>query len=234
MGLDDLKPFNPREKVIEFLLEDDQKAKRLVDLTVKGFAEETSRESPAPGGGSISAYMGALGAALGTMVANLSSHKRGWDEHWREFSEWADQGQKIMSELLILVDKDTDAFNGLMSAFGMPRGNDEEKRLRSEAIQRATLFATQVPLETMKTAFQGFGICRAMALTGNPASASDAGVGALAIRAAVRGACLNVKINAASLKDRPTAERLVFEANDIALKADLEEKEITRIVEEKI
>ena len=234
MGLDDLKPFNPREKVIEFLLEDDQKARRLVDLTVKGFAEETSRESPAPGGGSISAYMGALGAALGTMVANLSSHKRGWDEHWREFSEWADQGQKIMAELLVLVDKDTDAFNGLMSAFGMPRGNDEEKRLRSEAIQRATLFATQVPLETMKTAFQGFGICRAMALTGNPASASDAGVGALAIRAAVRGACLNVKINAASLKDRPTAERLVFEANDIALKADLEEKEITRIVEEKI
>ena len=234
MGLDDLKPFNPREKVIEFLLEDDQKARRLVDLTVKGFAEETSRESPAPGGGSISAYMGALGAALGTMVANLSSHKRGWDEHWREFSEWADQGQKIMAELLVLVDKDTDAFNGLMSAFGMPRGNDEEKRLRSEAIQRATLFATQVPLETMKTAFRGFGICRAMALTGNPASASDAGVGALAIRAAVRGACLNVKINAASLKDRPTAERLVFEANDIALKADLEEKEITRIVEEKI
>ena len=234
MGLDDLKPFNPREKVIEFLLEDDQKARRLVDLTVKGFAEETSRESPAPGGGSISAYMGALGAALGTMVANLSSHKRGWDEHWREFSEWADQGQRIMAELLVLVDKDTDAFNGLMSAFGMPRGNDEEKRLRSEAIQRATLFATQVPLETMKTAFRGFGICRAMALTGNPASASDAGVGALAIRAAVRGACLNVKINAASLKDRPTAERLVFEANDIALKADLEEKEITRIVEEKI
>jgi glutamate formiminotransferase/formiminotetrahydrofolate cyclodeaminase len=234
MGLNDLKPFNPREKVIEFLLEDDDKAKRLVDLTVKGFAEETSRESPAPGGGSISAYMGALGAALGVMVANLSSHKRGWDNRWKEFSDWAEKGQRILDELLVLVDRDTDAFNGLMSAFGMPKGNDEEKRLRSEAIQQATLYATQVPLETMKTSYRGFEICRAMAETGNPASASDAGVGALAIRAAVRGACLNVKINAASLKDRQTADRLIAEANELVLKADAEEAAITRIVEDKI
>lgn len=234
MGLNDLKPFNPREKVIEFLLEDEDKTRHLTDLTVKGFAEETSRESPAPGGGSISAYMGALGAALGVMVANLSSHKRGWDERWKEFSDWAEKGQLIMDELLVLVDRDTDAFNGLMSAFGMPKGNEEEKRLRSEAIQQATLYATEIPLETMKVSFRGFEICRAMALTGNPASASDAGVGALAIHAAVRGACLNVKINAASLKDRQTAERLVAEANELVGKADAEETAITQIVEEKI
>jgi len=234
MGLNDLKPFNPHEKVIEFLLEGEDKTQRLADLSLKGFAEETSRESPAPGGGSISAYMGALGAALGAMVANLSSHKRGWDNRWKEFSDWAEEGQRIMNDLLVLVDRDTDAFNALMSAFGMPKGNDEEKRLRSEAIQRATLYATQVPLETMKASYRGFALCRAMAKTGNPASASDAGVGALAIRAAIRGACLNVKINAASLKDRKAADRLIAEANELIRKADAEEAEITRIVEEKI
>ena len=209
MGLDDLKPFNPREKVIEYLLEDaEEKGKqKLVDLTVKGFAEETSRESPAPGGGTIAAYMGALGAALGTMVANLSSHKAGWDERCPEFSVWADKGQALMAELLHLVDEDTEAFNRIMAAFGMPKKTDEDKAARSKAIQEATLYAAQVPLQTMKASMQVFDICRAMAEEGNPNSVSDAGVGALAARAAVLGAALNVKINAGQLKDREQADR---------------------------
>ena len=236
MGLDDLKPFNAREKVIEYMLEDAETAgqKRLIDLTVKGFAEETSRESPAPGGGTISAYMGALGAALGTMVANLSSHKRGWDDRWQEFSGWADKGQRLMTELLHLVDEDTEAFNRIMAAFGMPKGNDEEKAARSQAIQDATLYATQVPLHTMKASFEAFAICRAMAVEGNPNSVSDAGVGALAARAAVLGAGLNVKINAAGLKDRPTAEGLIAEADKLIAKANAEEMEIMDIVSKKI
>jgi glutamate formiminotransferase/formiminotetrahydrofolate cyclodeaminase len=235
MGLDDLKPFNPREKVIEFLMEDDAaEAKKLVNLTVKGFAEETSRESPAPGGGTIAAYMGALGAALGTMVANLSSHKRGWDDRWNEFSAWADKGQVLMTELLHLVDEDTEAFNEIMKAFGMPKGTDEEKAARSAAIQAATLYATQVPLKTMKASFRAFEICEAMAKEGNPASVSDAGVGALAARAAVQGACLNVKINAASLKDREQAESLIAEANAIAQQANEKEQSIMKIVESKL
>ena len=234
MGLADLKPFNPREKVIEYLLEDENKTDRLIDLTVKGFADETSRESPAPGGGTIAAYMGALGAALGTMVANLSSHKPGWDARWEEFSNWADKGQKIQTELMALVDEDTEAFNRIMSAFGMPKGTDEEKALRSAAIQDATLYATQVPLHTMKASYNVFELCRAMAEEGNPNSVSDAGVGALAARAAVLGAGLNVKINAAGLKDRATADKLVAEANELIAKANSEEAEILRIVESKM
>ena len=234
MGLADLKPFNPREKVIEYLLEDENKTYRLIDLTVKGFADETSRESPAPGGGTIAAYMGALGAALGTMVANLSSHQPGWDARWEEFSNWADKGQKIQTELMALVDEDTEAFNRIMSAFGMPKGTDEEKALRSAAIQDATLYATQVPLHTMKASYHVFELCRAMAEEGNPNSVSDAGVGALAARAAVLGAGLNVKINAAGLKDRATADKLVAEANELIAKANSEEAEILRIVESKM
>ena len=235
MGLSDLKPFNPREKVIEFLLEDAQtESKKLIDLTVKGFAEETSRESPAPGGGTISAYMGALGAALGTMVANLSSHKAGWDARWKEFSEWADKGQAIQTELLHLVDEDTEAFNRIMEAFGLPKKTDEEKAARSEAIQAATLYATEVPLHTMKASFKAFEICKAMAAEGNPNSVSDAGVGALAARAAVLGAGLNVKINAASLKDRTSADKLIAEANELIAKANEEEKAIMEIVESKL
>ena len=234
MGLDDLKPFNPREKVIEFLLEDENKTAKLVDLTVKGFAEETSRESPAPGGGTISAYMGALGAALGTMVANLSSHKAGWDARWNEFSQWADKGQELMTELLHLVDEDTEAFNRIMAAFGMPKKTDEEKEARSAAIQEATLYATEVPLQTMKASYKAFDICRAMAEEGNPNSVSDAGVGALAARAAVLGAGLNVKINAGSLKDKATADKLIGEANELIVKANEAEKEIIAIVESKL
>ncbi|GAA2998531.1 MULTISPECIES: glutamate formimidoyltransferase [Prevotella] len=234
MGLDDLKEFNPREKVIEFLLEDAQKSEKLIDLTVKGFADETSRESPAPGGGTISAYMGALGAALGTMVANLSSHKAGWDARWEEFSNWADKGQMVQAELMMLVDEDTEAFNRIMEAFGLPKGTDEEKAARSAAIQAATLFATEVPLHTMKASYKVFEICKAMAEEGNPNSVSDAGVGVLAARAAVLGAGLNVKINAAGLKDRATADKLVGEANELIKKANEQEAEIMKIVEEKL
>ena len=235
LGLSDLKPFNPREKVIEYLLEDENgDDKALVKMTVKGFAEEPSRESPAPGGGSVAAYMGALGAALGTMVANLSSHKPGWDDRWEEFSRWADKGQALSDELLVLVDEDTRAFNKIMEAFGLPKKTDEDKRLRSEAIQAATLFATQVPLQTMQAAFGAFELCQAMAEQGNPNSVSDAGVGALAARAAVLGAGLNVKINAASLKDRETADKMIAEAEQLIAEAQKKEAEIIGIVERKI
>ncbi len=234
MGLDDLKPFHPEEKVIEYLLEAENKKKRLIDMTCKGFAEETASESPAPGGGSISAYMGALGAALGTMVANLSSHKAGWDDRWEEFSDWAEQGQALLHELLHLVDEDTEAFNCIMAVFAMPKSTDEEKAARSAALQEATLYATQVPLRTMKAAVKVFPLVGAMASEGNPNSVSDAGVGALAARSAVLGACLNVKINAAGLKDRATADALVAEAETLAAEAVRREAEVLRIVEQKI
>ena len=234
MGLSDLAPFKPEEKVIEYLLEAENKKNRLIDLTCKGFAEETASESPAPGGGSISAYAGALGAALGTMVANLSSHKAGWDARWEEFSDWADKGQALMSELLMLVDEDTEAFNRIMDVFAMPKGTDAEKAARSKALQEATLYATQVPLRTMKASVKVFDIVKAMAAQGNPNSVSDAGVGALMARSAVLGAMLNVKINAAGLKDRSVAEELIGEAERIAREAEKLEKEVLEIVHEKI
>ena len=237
MSLDDLRPFNPHEKVIEYLMEDPQQQalkERLVRMTLKGFADETASESPAPGGGSISAYMGALGAALGTMVANLSAHKRGWDDRWKEFSEWAEKGQGIMKELVGLVDEDTAAFDRIMAAFGLPKGTDEEKAARAEAIEEATLYASQVPLRTMKASFKVFEVARAMATEGNPNSVSDAGVGALAARSAVLGACLNVKINALGLKDKEKAATMIAEAEGIAAKAVEEEKEILDIVNSKI
>lgn len=234
MGLDDLKPFKPEEKVIEYLLEAQVEKKRLIDMTCKGFAEETASESPAPGGGSISAYMGALGAALGTMVANLSSHKAGWDDRWEEFSDWAEKGQTVMQELLHLVDEDTAAFNRIMAVFAMPRSTDEEKAVRSAALQEATLYATEVPLRTMRAALAVFPIVRAMAEEGNPNSVSDAGVGALAARSAVFGARLNVRINAAGLKDRAKADALTAEADAIAAEAARLETEVLEIVERKI
>jgi len=234
MGLGDLKPFVPEEKVIEYLLEAEVANKRLIDMTCKAFAHETASESPAPGGGSISAYMGALGAALGAMVANLSAHKAGWDERWEEFSDWADRGQALLSELLHLVDEDTAAFNRIMDVFAMPKSTDEEKAARSEALQAATLYATQVPLRTMKAAVQVFDLVQAMAAEGNPNSVSDAGVGALAARSAVLGACLNVKINAAGLKDRAAADALVAEAEALAAEARRREKEVLALVESKI
>ena len=236
MGLGNLKPFNPEEKVVEYILEaEEQKGvKKLVDMTCTGFAEETASESPAPGGGSISAYMGALAAALGTMVANLSSHKAGWDDRWEYFSNWADNGMAVMNELLYLVDEDTAAFNKIMDVFGMPKGTEEEKAARAEAMEVATLYATQVPLRTMKAAYKAFDVVRAMAEEGNPNSVSDAGVGALAARSAVMGACLNVKINAAGLKDRAMADALVKEAEEIQTAAQKAEAEILAVVESKI
>ena len=237
MGLDDLKPFNPKEKVIEFLLEDEKEKaekERLTRMSCKAFATETASESPAPGGGSISAYMGALGAALGTMVANLSAHKRGWDSRWKEFSDWADKGQEVMKELLALVDEDTAAFNGIMSALSMPKSSEKEKAEREEALEKATLYATEVPLRTMIASAKVFPIVRNMALEGNPNSVSDAGVGALAARSAVLGARLNVRINAAGLKDRETAEKLCAQAEEIARQAIEAEAEILEIVNSKI
>lgn len=234
MGLDDLKPFKPEEKVIEYLLEAQVEKKRLIDMTCKEFAEETASESPAPGGGSISAYMGAQGAALGTMVANLSSHKAGWDDRWEEFSDWAEKGQTVMQELLHLVDEDTAAFNRIMAVFAMPKSTDEERAARSAALQEATLYATEVPLRTMRAALAVFPIVRAMAEEGNPNSVSDAGVGALAARSAVFGARLNVRINAAGLKDRAKADALTAEADAIAAEAARLEAEVLEIVGQKI
>ena len=237
MGLDDLKPFEPKEKVIEYLIEDEATAaakERLVRMTCKGFANETASESPAPGGGSISAYMGALGAALGTMVANLSSHKAGWDARWKEFSDWADKGQAVMNRLLALVDEDTAAFDKIMAALGMPKGSDEEKAARAAALEAATLYATEVPLKTMKASLEVFPIVKAMATEGNPASVSDAGVGALAARSAVLGAQMKVRINAAGLADKAAAEKLCAEAAEIAAAAIAAEAEVLEIVNAKL
>ncbi len=229
MGLDELKPFNPEEKVIEYIIAEKNDSS-LVEMTCRGFADETASESPAPGGGSISAYMGALAAALGTMVANLSSHKAGWDERWKEFSDQADQGRVLQDQLIHLVDEDTEAFNRIMAALGMPKSTDEEKASRRAALQEATLYATQVPLQTMKAAYATFDLLESMARTGNPASVSDAGVGALAAEAAVQGAGLNVRINAAGLADRAAAAALAAEAAAIATKAAARRAEILEIV----
>lgn len=229
LGLDDLAPFNAEEKVIEYLIAD--KSPKLVDMTCEGFAEETASESPAPGGGSVSAYMGSLGSALGTMVANLSAHKPGWDDRWEYFAKYAEEGHAIMEELIHLVDEDTAAFNEIMAVFGMPKSTPEEKAARAAAMEKATLYATEVPLRTMRCAFKAFDVLAAMVENGNPNSVSDAGVGALAVRAAVLGAMLNVKINAAGLKDREAADRLVGEANEIAAKAKALEAELMEKVE---
>ncbi len=235
MGLDELKPFKPEEKVIEYMLEaKEETGKKLTDMTLTAFADETSSESPAPGGGSISAYMGALGAALGTMVANLSAHKAGWDDRWEEFSDAAEKGRGIQDRLIHLVDEDTEAFNRIMAVFAMPKGSPEEKAARAAALEEATLYATEVPLRTMKTSFETFDLLEDMAEKGNPASVSDVGVGALAARSAVFGAWLNVKINAAGLKDREAATRLLDEAEAIANAAAERETKILAKVNEVI
>ena len=237
MGLEDLRPFDVREKVIEFLIEDEEekaRKERLVRMSCKAFAEETSSESPAPGGGSISAYMGALGAALACMVANLSAGKRGWESRWKEFSDWAEEAQQLMKELLALVDEDTAAFNRLMGAMRMPKSSPEQIEERDAAIEAATLYAGEVPLRTMKTAVKAFPLLRRMAEEGNPNSVSDAGVGALAARSAVLGAQLNVKINASSLKNRDDASRLLAEAEAVAADAIKAEEDILNIVNGKI
>lgn len=232
MGLDELAPFKPEEKVVEYLVAPANGARRLTDMTCAEFADETASESPAPGGGSISAYMGALAAALGTMVANLSAHKAGWDERWKEFSDQADRGQELLSRLLHLVDEDTEAFNRIMDAFKLPKSTPEEKEARKQAIEAATLYATQVPLQTMEAAVETFPLLESMARTGNPASVSDAGVGALAARSAVLGAQLNVRINAAGLADRAEADRLTTRAAEIAALAISSEAKVLEAVNE--
>jgi glutamate formiminotransferase / formiminotetrahydrofolate cyclodeaminase len=233
LGLDELSPFDPKKRIIEYLLDEGSPAK-LVDFSVRKFTEETASESPAPGGGSVAALTGALGASLGTMVANLSSHKRGWDDRWEEFSGWAEKGKYYYSALLRCVDEDTRAFNRLMDTFGLPKNTPEEKTLRKESIQAATLNAMLVPLKVMQLASGSMEVLKAMSETGNPNSVSDAGVGALCARTAVRGAWLNVKINAGGLNDREKAGEIMNEAASIAEQAEILEKEILEIVEEKM
>ena len=233
LGLDDLKPFIPKERIIEYLLENPSD-KKLVGMSIEGFANETASESPAPGGGSVAAAMGAFGISLATMVANLSSHKAGWDERWEEFSDWAEKGQKIKDELLFLIDEDTRAFNKIMDAFSLPKGSDEEKAARTNAIQDATKYAIEIPFRVMKRAFESMDIIKAMAETGNPNSVTDAGVGALAARSAVIGAWLNVKINAGGLNDKEFLNSILLQGEEIVAKTQMLENEILEIVKVKI
>jgi glutamate formiminotransferase/formiminotetrahydrofolate cyclodeaminase len=233
MGLDELGSFDPQDKIIEYQLRKGEDME-LVDLSLKAFMEETASESPAPGGGSVSAYMGALGAALASMVANLSSHKRGWDERWEEFSNWAEQGKAIQESLLRLVDADTRAFKGIMAAFGLPKKSAEEQQQRKAAIEAATLHAIQVPFEVMKVANQGFEMAHAMAETGNPNSVSDAGVGALALHACVEGAWLNVKINSGELAEHPEVLHILAEGEGLRHQSEAHKKNILKMVNEKL
>jgi glutamate formiminotransferase/formiminotetrahydrofolate cyclodeaminase len=233
MGLDELAPFDPSKKIIEYVLQEDQ-SKSLINMKLNAFADETASESPAPGGGSISAYVASLGVSLGTMVANLSSHKKGWDDQWETFSIWAEKGQQLKTELLNLVDEDTNAFNKIMDAFGLPKNTEEEKLARSQAIQDATLYATEIPLLTMQKSVACLPLIKEMVKIGNPNSVTDAGVGALCIRTAVYGACLNVKINASGLKDKAMAEKLINEATALLQHTLSEEVEILKMVDERM
>ena len=232
LGLDELAPFTPEERIIEYRLRDTGLS-RLVGMTVRGFADETASESAAPGGGSVAALVGAFAASLGTMVANLSAHKRGWDERWEEFSQWAERGQRLKDELLRLVDADTRAFDQVMTALAMPKATDTEKAARAAALERANLGALEVPWQVMQVVSGTFDLLEAMARDGNPASASDAGVGALCARAAIRGAWLNVLTNAGGIKDRETVERILAEGRTLEQAAAAREAEILSIVEAK-
>jgi glutamate formiminotransferase/formiminotetrahydrofolate cyclodeaminase len=233
MGLDDLGPFNPAERIIEYMLAGEADS-RLVKMTLSDFADETASESPAPGGGSIAAYVGSLGISLATMVANLSSHKKGWDDRWREFSEWAERGQQLKAELLSLVDADTAAFNQVMHAFALAKNSPEEKKIRTEAIQTATRYAMEIPFKVMQASWSSMEIIKAMAETGNPNSVSDAGVGALCARSAVMGAFMNVRINATGCEDKDFAGQMISEGHLIQQKTIELEQEILAIVNEKI
>ncbi len=233
MGLDELAPFKPEERVIEYLLKNKQDSK-LVSMMLTDFADETASESPAPGGGSISAYIGALGVSLATMVANLSSHKKGWDERWEEFSNWAEKGQFYKDELIKLVDADTAAFNKIMTAFGLPKGTDEEKVQRKNAIQEATKFAIEIPYKVMQLSFESMTLVKAMAEVGNPNSVSDAGVGALCARSAVMGAFMNVRINASGYDDKTFVNEIISKGKLIEQQTIALETEILKIVNEKI
>jgi glutamate formiminotransferase/formiminotetrahydrofolate cyclodeaminase len=233
LGLNELSPFDPKKKIIEYVIEE-RTDRKLVNYSLKQFAEETASESPAPGGGSISAYVGALGAALGTMVANLSAHKRGWDNRWKEFSDWAEKGKFYHTALLNCVDEDTHAFNQIMAAFELPKETEQEKNQRKEAIQEATKNAIEVPLKVMQLTHDSMEILKAMAETGNPNSVSDAGVGALCARTAVEGAFLNVKINTAGLNDKFYVEKILKEAEKMLFYAKESEVSILKIVHQKI
>jgi glutamate formiminotransferase/formiminotetrahydrofolate cyclodeaminase len=233
MGLDELAPFKPEEKIIEYMLMN-QSDNKLISTTLSDFADETASESPAPGGGSIAAYVGALGISLGTMVANLSSHKKGWDERWEEFSDWAEKGQQYKNELLKLVDADAKAFNQIMNAFALPKSTEVEKANRRKAIQQATKTAIEIPFAVMQNAYASMEVIRAMAETGNPNSVSDAGVGALCARAAVMGAFLNVRINAAGCDDKKFVDEMIVTGKKIEDQAIKMEMEIMKIVDEKI
>ncbi|SNR36680.1 glutamate formimidoyltransferase [Lutibacter flavus] len=232
LGLDDLKPFNPEEKIIEYLLKDD--TKKLVDFTVTGFAEETAGESMAPGGGSIAAYVGALGVSLGTMVANLSSHKAGWDDKWEFYSDWAVKGQSYKNKLLFLVDEDTNSFNKIIEGFRMPKSNNEEIEARKEAIENATKYATEIPFEVMETAYNSMEVMQAMLKEGLQSSLSDAGVGILCARTAVIGAYFNVRINAKDIKDRTFADEILKRAKDIYNKTIAAEKAMMDFIDGKM
>jgi len=233
LGLDELGPFKPEEKIIEYQLQNPESSK-LVNMSLSDFADETASESPAPGGGSISAYVGALGVSLGAMVANLSSHKKGWDDRWEEFSNWAEKGQRYKDELLQLVDDDTKAFNQIMNAMGLPKGTDEEKSTRAKAISEATKLAIEVPFKVMQAAYSSMELIKAMAEIGNPNSVSDAGVGALCARSAVLGAFLNVRINAAGYQDKDYVTDLLAKGNEIQNKTVALEALILEIVNKKI
>ncbi|MFD2567798.1 glutamate formimidoyltransferase [Pseudotenacibaculum haliotis] len=233
LGLDDLKPFNPQERIIEYVMNANAD-KKLIDFTVKGFAEETASESMAPGGGSISAYVGALGVSLGTMVANLSAHKPGWDDKWEYYSEWAVKGQKYKNELLFLVDEDTNAFNKIIDGFRMPKSNEEEVAARKQAIEDATKYATEIPFRVMKTACNSMEVMKEMAEKGLQNSLSDAGVGALCARTAVIGAYFNVRINAKDIKDREFANQILSDAKSVYEKAIALESDMIALIDSKI
>ncbi|HQU58286.1 MAG TPA: cyclodeaminase/cyclohydrolase family protein, partial [Saprospiraceae bacterium] len=233
LGLDELTPFDPAKKIIEYRLQEDT-PDRLLNMNLRSFANETASESIAPGGGSIAAYVGALGVSLGAMVANLSAHRRGWDDRWEEFSNWAEKGQELKDALLKLVDEDTRAFNRIIEAVRLPKNTEAEKSTRAQAIEEATQYATEIPFRTMELGLKSFEVIRAMATEGNPNSASDAGVGALCARAAVQGAYLNVRINASSLKSKNFAAEITEKASRIAAQADLLEQEVLEIVRKKV
>ncbi len=233
MGLDELGPFKPEERIIEYLLKDKADSK-LVNMSLLDFADETASESPAPGGGSISAYLGSLGASLATMVANLSSHKKGWDERWEEFSGHAEKGQKLKDELNKMVDLDTKAFNRIMTAFGLPKSSEEEKNIREQAIADATRFAIEVPFKVMQLAYESMSLIKAMAESGNPNSVSDAGVAALCARSAVIGAYMNVRINCSGYCDKAFVDKMVAEGKKLEEEAVKAEEEILKIVNQKI
>jgi glutamate formiminotransferase/formiminotetrahydrofolate cyclodeaminase len=233
LGLDDLKPFHPEERIIEYVMSANQ-PKKLIDYTVKGLADETASESMAPGGGSISAYVGALGVSLGTMVANLSAHKPGWDEKWEFYSKWAEKGQRYKKELLFLVDEDTNAFNKIIDGFRMPKSTPEEVKTRQEAIENATKYATEIPFKVMETAYNSMEVMMAMAKEGIQNSLSDAGVGALCARTAVIGAYFNVRINAKDIKDRSFAKEILFKAKGIYDQTNKLEKEMIEFIYTKI